>query len=141
VTRGGEENIQLLREGKVSLALAQGDAALDAYEGRGPFSAAGPYASLQALGSLYPEPVHVLVRDDSGIDTVEALRGRRVVIGPTGSASRTTALRVLQAHGVDSKQIKALDMDLGDGLVALRNQGVDAVIQVIGVPADSVRDA
>jgi len=141
VTRGGEENIRLLREGKVSLALAQGDAALAALEGKGSFAADGPYTTLRAVGSLYPEPVHVLVRADNAINSVGDLRGRRVAIGEPGSASRTTALRVLQAHGLAPADVKPAELSLGDALVALRQKEVDAVIQVIGAPADSVRDA
>jgi TRAP transporter TAXI family solute receptor len=141
ITRGGEENLQLLREGKVSLALAQGDAALDAYEGKGSFAADGPHTTLRAVGSLYPEPVHVLVRSDAPFASVADLMDRRVAIGQRGSASRTTALRVLEAHGLGLKDIKPLELGLGDALVALRAKEADAVIQVIGVPADSIRDA
>ncbi len=141
VTRGGEENLRLLREGKVSLALAQGDAALQAYEGKGNFAADGPHASLRAIGSLYPEPVHVLARAEGAPASVADLKGRRVAIGQQGSASRTTALRVLEAHGLGTKDITPLELALGDALVALRQKEVDAVIQVIGVPADSIRDA
>ena len=69
------------------------------------------------------------------------LAGRRVAIGQKGAASRTTALRVLEAHGLGSKDVTPLELPLGDALVGLRRKNVDAVIQVIGVPADSVRDA
>lgn len=141
VTRGGEENLRLLREGKVTLALAQGDAALNALEGTGNFSADGPYATLSAIGGLYPEPVHVLVRADSAFRAIEDLKGRRVVVGVEGSASRATALRVLAAHALEPPDIVLLDMALGEGLVAVRDGRADAVIQIIGVPADSVRDA
>jgi TRAP transporter TAXI family solute receptor len=141
VTLGGEENLRLLRDGKVSLALAQADAALQAYEGKGNFTGDGPYPSLRAVGSLYPEPVHVLVRADGSVKSINDLRGRRVAIGQLGSASRTTALRVLEAHGLVIKDITPLELSLGDALVALRQRKADAVIQVIGVPADSVRDA
>jgi TRAP transporter TAXI family solute receptor len=141
ITRGGEENLRLLRAGKVSLALAQGDAALDAYEGRGSFAADGPHAALRAVGSLYPEPVHVLVRAEAPLASLADLSGRRVAIGQPGSASRTTALRVLEAHGLGTKDIRPLELGLGDALVALREDRADAVIQVIGVPADSIRDA
>jgi TRAP transporter TAXI family solute receptor len=141
VTLGGEENLQLLRDGKVSLALAQGDAALQAYEGKGNFAAAGPYPALRAIGSLYPEPVHVLMRAEGAVASVADLRGRRVAIGQRGSASRTTALRVLEAHGLRIGDIKPLELGLGDALVALRDKQADAVIQVIGVPADAIRDA
>jgi TRAP transporter TAXI family solute receptor len=141
ITRGGEENLRLLRSGKVSLALAQADAALEAYEGKGNFAQDGPYAALRAVGSLYPEPVHVLVRADSQFRSMADLRGRRVAIGQQGSASRTTALRVLQAHGLGAKDIAPVELPMGDALVALRGKELDAVIQVIGVPADSIRDA
>ena len=141
VTRGGEENIRLLREGKVTLALAQGDVALQAYEGRGNFTGEGPYSSLRAIGSLYPEPVHVLVRADAGIASMADLVGKRVAIGVKGSASRTTALRILQAHNLGDGDVIALELPLGPALVGLRGKQVDAVIQIIGVPADAVRDA
>jgi TRAP transporter TAXI family solute receptor len=141
VTRGGEENLRLLREGKVSLALAQGDAALAAYEGTGSFAQAGPHASLRAVGSLYPEPMHVLVRAGDAIASVAALRGRRVAIGEQGSASRTTALRVLEAHGLGLKDIKPVELPINEALVALRQKDVDAAMQVIGTPADSIRNA
>ena len=42
ITRGGDENLRLLREGKVVLAISQGDAALDAFQGRGNFVREGP---------------------------------------------------------------------------------------------------
>jgi TRAP transporter TAXI family solute receptor len=141
ITRGGEENLRLLRDGKVSLALSQADAALAAYEGKGSFAEDGPHATLRAVGSLYPEPVHIIVTDDSSVVSVSELAGRRVAIGPVGSASRTTALRVLEAHGLNAKNVQMLDLPLDEALIGLRHKQVDAVIQVIGAPADSVRDA
>jgi TRAP transporter TAXI family solute receptor len=141
VTPGGEENLRLLRERRVFLALAQGDVALDAYQGTGSFAADGPHQGLRAVGSLYPEPVHVLVRADSPLSSPADLRGRRVAIGEQGSASRTTALRVLEAHGVRLEDIQPLELPLGDALGGLRSGQADALIQVIGLPADSVRDA
>ena len=141
ITRGGEENLRMLRDGKVSLALSQGDAALAAYEGKGSFAEDGPYATLRAVGSLYPEPVHVIVRGDSPIASVSELAGRRVAVGQVGSASRTTALRVLEAHGLSAKNVQMLDLPLNEALIGLRQKQVDAVIQVIGAPADSIRDA
>jgi TRAP transporter TAXI family solute receptor len=139
ITAGGDENLGLLREGKVMLALAQADAALEAYEGKGRFAGEGAFSSLRAIGSLYPEAVHVIVRADSGLASLADLKGRRVAVGVPGSASRGTALRVLQAHGLEDA--KTLDLALGDALVALGTKQADALIQVIGVPADSVRDA
>jgi TRAP transporter TAXI family solute receptor len=86
--------------------------------------------------------VHVLAHAQSGLSSLADLRGRRVAIGQQGSASRTTALRVLQAHGLRLEDIRPLELSLGDALTAVRSgQADDALIQVIGLPADSVRDA
>jgi len=48
---------------------------------------------------------------------------------------------VLEAHGLGIGDIKPFELALGDALVALGRKEVDAVIQVIGVPADAIRDA
>jgi len=141
VTRGGEENIRLLRDGKVALALAQGDVALQAYEGRGNFTGEGAYGTLRAIGSLYPEPVHVVVHADGAINSMADLAGKRVAIGVKGSASRTTALRILRAHGLPTEEHLMLEVPLGEALVGLRQRKIDALIQIIVAPADSIRDA
>ncbi len=141
ITRGGEENLRLLRAGTVSLAIAQGDAAIDAFEGKGPFEGQGPHTVLRTIASLYPEPMHVLVRADDKSRSVAGLRGKRVAIGEVGSASRTTALRVLAAHGLDLDDIQAHELSIGAALLALQRQEVDAVFQMIGTPADSIRDS
>ena len=140
ITRGSEENLQLLRAGTVSLALSQGDAAQDAYEGAGVFAGYGPHAALRSLGSLYPEPMHVLVAADSGLASIAELRGKRVAIGEMGGASRTTALRVLRAHGLELDDIEPLELSIGDAFAALKLGQADALMQVIGTPADDVRE-
>ncbi len=141
ITRGGEENLRLLRSGKVSLALAQGDAALDAYEGRGVFAGQGPHVALRGVASLYPEPMHVLVRASDKLRRIADLKGKRVAIGEVGSASRTTALRVLRAHGMTLEDIQPQEFSIGGALLALQNNQTDAVMQVIGTPASSIRDS
>lgn len=142
VTAGGEENLRMVHAHQAPLGMAQGDSALMAYEGRGPFERDGRYTGLRAIGSLYPEPVHVVVRADSGITTMADLVGKRVSIGIPGAASRTTAVALLEAHGIPlAKLDRVVDFPLNEGLVALRQGEIDALIQVIGFPSASIRDA
>lgn len=140
-TRGGEENLRLLRSGRVDLALSQADAAIAAYRGQGPFAAEGPNPSLRVIGALYPEPVHVLVPRSSPVAAFAELRGRRIAVGRPGAAARTTALAVLEAHGIGARNAELHELPLARALRELRAGSVDAVITVIGVPADAVRDA
>jgi TRAP transporter TAXI family solute receptor len=141
-TEGGLENLRLLRAGDVALALSQSDMAHLAASGSGPFVEDGPAPDLRALASLYPEPVHVLVRADSDLHSVAALHGKRVSLGPDGSASRHTALAVLAAHGLSPQDLgQSTSLGLQQGLTELRDGNLDALIQVIGSPADSIRAA
>src|SRR5690606_14729396 len=110
-------------------------------QGTNAFQDQGPYPGLAAIASLYPEAMHILVRADSPFTSVADLRGKRVAIGEPGAASRTTALRVLHAHGLQEDDIDARELSIGAALLALQNQEIDAVMQVIGIPADSVRNA
>jgi len=142
VTAGGEENLRLVRDGRAPMGLAQGDSALLAFQGKGAFSKEGPYTALRAIGSLYPEAVHVVVRADGPLRAMADLAGKRVSIGVPGSASRSTALAVLQAHGLEpGKLAKAVELPLNEALTALQARQIDAVVQIIGVPSDSLRDA
>ncbi|MGE6918263.1 TAXI family TRAP transporter solute-binding subunit [Achromobacter kerstersii] len=142
ITGGGAENIALLRSGDAVVGLAQGDTARLAYEGRGPFASQGPFAGLRALGSLYPELVHVVVRDDPALRTIQDLKGKTIALGPEGSAVRATLENVLAAHGLQAgRDYKVADTPFAASLPALQAGTVDAAAQVIGVPATPLRDA
>ena len=142
VTAGGEENLRMVRDGRAPLGLVQGDSALLAFGGKDPFEEEGPYSTMRAVGSLYPEAVHIIVRADSALRSVSALAGRRVAIGVPGSASRTTAVAVLKAHGIALERLaKMVELPLNEALVALRQKEIDSLVHVIGFPADSIRDA
>ncbi|WP_039882747.1 TAXI family TRAP transporter solute-binding subunit [Achromobacter piechaudii] len=142
ITGGGAENIALLRSGDAVVGLAQADTARLAYEGRGPFADQGPFGSLRALGSLYPELVHIVVRDDPALRGVRDLKGKTIALGPEGSAVRATLQSVLAAHGLEAgRDYTAVDTPFAAALPALNAGTVDAAAQVIGVPATPLRDA
>lgn len=141
LTEGGLDNLRMLREGKVQLAMSQSDSAYQAVHGSGVFHNDGPNLSLRALASLYPEPLHVLVRAD-GPSSVRELRGKRLSLGPLGSASRATAEAVLSAYGWSAGDLaNSTELQLPAALAALRDGQIDAVLQVIGTPADTISAA
>jgi TRAP transporter TAXI family solute receptor len=96
----------------------------------------GPLAKIAALGSLYPEPVHIVVPAKSALRSIEDLRGKRVDLGTPKSGTRINALAVLQAHRIG---IKDLAEARGDGPQAAMQQmrvgQLDALFTTIGAPA------
>lgn len=142
ITGGSEENLELLRGGSVVVALAQADTAHAAYTGSGPFAGRGGFASLRALGSLYPEYVHIVVRGDAGYRTAADLKGARIALGPADSAVRSTLVRALAAHGLEAgRDYEPVGARLGEALPGLRSGAIDAAAHVIGLPATPLRDA
>jgi TRAP transporter TAXI family solute receptor len=135
-TEGSIENALLLGRGQADIGLVQSDVAWLAVTGAGPFAVDGPQKKLVALGSLYPEPVHLVVAASSTIRSVTDLRGKRVDLGTPQSGTRLNALSVLQAHRVAARELAEAR---GDGpkfaLHALRAGRIDAFFSTIGAPA------
>jgi TRAP transporter TAXI family solute receptor len=135
-TEGSIENARLLGRGQADYGLVQSDVAWLAASGAGPFSVDGPQTRLAALGSLYPEAVHIVVAAGSPIRRVEDLRGKRVDLGTPQSGTRLNALAVLQAHRMTGKDLAEAR---GDGpqasLHTLRAGRIDAFFTTIGAPA------
>ncbi|MBW0454672.1 MAG: TAXI family TRAP transporter solute-binding subunit [Candidatus Kinetoplastibacterium crithidii] len=142
ITSGSTENIDLLRTGNATIALAPADIALMAYNGTGPFEGHGPFAELRTLGSLYPELAHIIVRQDSEIKKIIDLKGKKISLGPAGSGGRTTIEQILAAHGLHAhKDYKVIDAPFTNSLQQLNKEEIDAVTQIIGVPATPIRAA
>jgi TRAP transporter TAXI family solute receptor len=84
---------------------------------------------------MFPEPVHVVVRDDSRFRAVADLAGTRVSLGTMGSGTRYTALKVLEAHGLsEGDYIEVAAGEPGEALGQLASGKVDAVIAVVSAP-------
>ena len=134
-TAGSVENAMLIDRNEARAGLVQSDVAAAAITGYGIFSGTGPLGHLRAVASLFPEPVHIVVRADSRIARVQDLAGRRVALGRVASGTRQTAIGVLAAAGIGIDRVVGLEEPSPqaalDGLVAGR---IDAVIEVVSAP-------
>jgi TRAP transporter TAXI family solute receptor len=119
------ENIKLVTSAACDVAFAPADAAADAFNGATPTRAPQP---IQALARLYVSELQLVVSRDSLITSVADLRGKVVAMGPEGSATEFTALRVLEAGGAPAgsavRQLRHLDLD--QSATALSEGRVDA---------------
>jgi len=139
-TEGSVENALRVGRGEADYALIQSDVASLAAAGAGPFSADGPLAELAALGSLYPEPVHIVVSAQSPIRGVEDLRDKRVDIGAAKSGTRLNAVAILQVHGMTPKDLaEARDEGAQAAMQRLRAGSLDAFFTTIGAPAHELQ--
>jgi TRAP transporter TAXI family solute receptor len=91
VTGGSVDNIKLIATGQSDLGFTMADAAMEAMEGQGKFK--NNKTALQTLLVVYPNRMHVVTTEGSGINTLADLKGKRVSTGSPGSATEIMAAR------------------------------------------------
>jgi uncharacterized protein len=111
-TKGSTENVPLLEEGKLDIALVQGEVAHEALSGTD-----RPPADLKIIAAMYSTPGMFVVRADSPYRSIGDLRGKPVAFGARGSGLVILARYVLDGIGLDQeKDFDAVYLDrAGDG--------------------------
>lgn len=134
-TAGSVANALMIDDGNARFGLVQSDVAAAAVTGQGVFANNGPLRHLRAVAAMFPEPVHVVVRQNDGVAAIADLAGKRIAAGSRGSGTRLTALQVLRAHGLDTGEYVAVDVNNPEEALSLLVAGrVDAVIEVVSAP-------
>jgi TRAP transporter TAXI family solute receptor len=139
VTGGSVANLQLIGTGKPYLALTMADATLDAYKGQDKFT--GKPVPVRTLMILYPNRMHVVTIEGTGITKMGELKGKRVSTGSGGSATEVMAFRVIEAAGLDKdRDMKRERLGVAESVAALKDRKIDAFFWVGGLPTAAVTD-
>jgi TRAP transporter TAXI family solute receptor len=139
VTGGSVANLQLIGSGKPYIALTQADAAIDAVKGQDKFT--GKPIPVRTLAVLYPNRMHVVSIEGTGVTKIGELKGKRVSTGSGGSATEVFAFRVIEAAGLDKdKDMKRERLGVAESVNALKDRKIDAFFWVGGLPTAAVTD-
>jgi len=139
VTGGSVANLQLIGSGKADLCFTQVDAAWDAVNGLDKF--ASGKLPIRALAVMYPNYMHVVTVEGTGISKVEDLKGKRVSTGSPGSATEVFAFRVIEAAGLDKdKDMRRERLGVAESVNAVKDKKIDAFFFVVGLPTSSITD-
>jgi TRAP transporter TAXI family solute receptor len=140
VTGGSIDNLKLISTGQSELGFTMADAALDALQGQDKFKGIGK-VPLQALLVVYPNRMHVVTVDGSGIESMADLKGKRVSTGSPGGATEVMAFRVIEAAGLDKdKDMKRERLGVAESVNAIKDRKIDAFFWVGGIPTAAVTD-
>ncbi len=115
-TSGSFDNLRLLLQSQSQIGLMQ--------------ESANRSEQIAVIAPLFYEAVHVLVKENSGIERIEQLVGKRVNMGLRESGTRQAALRLLKHFEVDETNMQEID---GDWTKPTTQEQVDALIVVIKV--------
>jgi uncharacterized protein len=123
-TKGSAENIELLEDGKMDIALVAGEPAYEAFAGIG----RAP-ARLPIIQAIYSNPGMFVVRSDSPAKSLRDLVGKPIAWGTRASGLTLLARYVTDGLGLDrDKDFEPRYLDkAGDGPLMVADGRVDAL--------------
>ena len=138
VTGGSVDNLKAIGAGKADVGFSMVDAGMDALQGQGKFTSKLP---VRTLAVVYPNVMHVVTTEGSGISKVADMKGKRVSTGSPGSATEVMALRVLEAAGLDpDKDIDRTRLGASESVSATKDGKIDGFLWVGGLPTAAITD-
>ena len=139
VTGGSVANLQLIGTGKPYLGMTMADAGLDALKGQDKFT--GKPVPIRTLMVMYPNRMHVVTIEGTGVNTMKDLKGKRVSTGSGGSATEVMAFRVIEAAGLDKdRDMKRERLGVAESVNAIKDRKIDAFFWVGGLPTAAITD-
>ncbi|GAA0897124.1 TAXI family TRAP transporter solute-binding subunit [Virgisporangium aurantiacum] len=130
-TAASKENLRLVSTGAAEIGFAQADTSAD-------FAADG---KVVALARVYDDYLHLVVRVDKKIKTLDDLKTRRVSVGAQESGTIGTARRLLVTQKIDpDREIQAVTLGLDASAAALEADQIDAFFFSGGLPVARVAE-
>ncbi len=134
-TSGGfKENLALVGAGKVNLAMSTTMHADFAYTGRGKFGKLPGNEMFRSIRLLFPvtlDTLHIAVLANSGIKSLQDLKGRKVNLNVPATATRSINKRVFAAANIDLKDFKVFGIATKGSFDALRDGVIDATSNIL----------
>lgn len=135
-TGGSVENLQLIKDKKVDLALVQNDIAHYAVNGEAMFNGE-KITNISGIATLFPEIIQFVVRKDTGINMIEDLSGHKIAVGSKDSGTFYNAQQILSTAGVWNN-ISHQYMNAAEAMQELHTGNIDGFIFTSGLPNPSI---
>jgi len=129
-SKGAIENLELLKQGKVDVAISQGGAAL------------GDARGIASLGSIGYQPLWFFYRGakPENDDVFQFLQDKRISIGLQGSGTRTVVDSVLPLLSAETQQsLKILELSATDSIKALQANEIDGMFLLAGIESGNAQ--
>jgi hypothetical protein len=139
VTGGSVENLSLLLRGDVQVAFSMGTSAYEVFYATGSFSEREP-AQVLALTALYPNVLHLVTVEGTGVESLADLVGRRISVGAPGSGTEVAARTLLEGNGISYDDFRPQRLNFNETASALRDGNIDAGFLSAGPPTSAIMD-
>lgn len=132
-------NVNLIKEGKVELALIQNDIAFYAVNGTEMFKDKR-VSNMKGVATLYNETIQIVTLANANIKTVMDLKGKRVAVGALRSGTEANARQILEIFGLTYADIRPQYLSFSEAANGLKDGNVDAAFVTAGAPTAAIQD-
>lgn len=137
---GSVANIKLLQNGDTDLGMVQNDIAFYAYSGTNMFEGQ-KFQGLRGITTLYSEIVHIIARKNSGIKSVNDLKGKRVSVGAAGSGTSLNTEMILGTYGMTFDDLgRAERVSITQATDFFKDGKIDAIFYTAGIGNAAITD-
>ncbi|UCC26677.1 MAG: TAXI family TRAP transporter solute-binding subunit [Gemmatimonadales bacterium] len=135
VTGGSVENVNRVLAGQIDLGFALSVTVFERYREA---TEEEPGRRLRIVAPLYPNLIHVLVREGAGVGSLGDLRRKRVSVGSPGSGTEQTSRQLLASAGLTYDDVEEQYLSFSESAAALKDGALDAALLSVGYPAAAV---
>ncbi|GAB6100194.1 TAXI family TRAP transporter solute-binding subunit [Halanaerocella petrolearia] len=132
-------NTRLMKKEEVELAILQNDIASYAFNGQQQFKDKA-VKNMRGIATLYPEVIQIVVREGTGIDSIQDLKDKKVAVGAPGSGVEANAKQILKTFDITYDDIDEDFLSFGEAASRLKDRQIDAAFLTAGVPTAAVMD-
>lgn len=140
-TKASVENLNLLQAGRGEIAFTLGDSLKEGWEGNTEAGFPGPLDKLRGIAAIYPNYVQIVASKESGVTTLEELKGRSLSVGAPASGTELNARAIFEAAGLGYGDLGKLEyLPFAESVELIKNRQLDATLQSAGLGVASIRD-
>ena len=134
---GSSDNVNLLREKEIHLAMVHNSTAIPAYDGTEQFQGK-PIKNIRVVAAIWKSVTHFPVLAAANIHSISDYRGKKVQIGPIGSGIEKFTLQPLSIYGIEVKDIKPMRLSVAECVQQMQNNQLDAFVHGSIVPDGNI---
>ena len=134
----GIANVRGIEEAKTDIGFGNSISTVDAVAGKPPFNK--PHNNVCNVATLYPQYFQVVVRADSGINSVKDLRGKSIAAQPRGNTAEEITKHIMQVNGLTYSDAKMSFVSYTDAVAQVQDGHAHAFTLGTTIPSGAVMD-
>ena len=134
----GIANVRGIEEGKTDVGFGNSISTVDAVAGNAPFTK--KHTNVCNVATLYPQFFQVVVRVDSGVNSIKDLKGKSIAAQPRGNTAEEITKQIFQVNGITYNDVKMSFVSYTDAVAQVQDGHAVAFTLGTTIPSGAVMD-